>query len=1275
MTQKSPISVCVYKSAHASIFLAGCFTVALPALNAAPLEGARVSQVIQDVRLLTSNAGPRPAAVNDEVKRGTAVRTGTQSRAELTFADLTITRLGENTVFTLIEGAREVHVDSGSILLEVPPGGAAAKISSRVATAAITGGTGLFGMGPPAKFMVLEGVGTFYPVGHPELAVTLHGGEMIMLTPDGHLTHSQKFDVKTVVETSALIVDFPDLANLPLILQVIDEQQVVQSTPGASPPPSQDIIATISIAVTSNPDLSPPSPPPPPSPSPSPSPSPTGTPSKFGPPSTITSPNPYLITSGTSITTDPSITTNGVTDYGKLYRGTALDGSPTEFLFGEAPTSFDQQVLNGPQNNLPIAVFKFASLELTGDPTISVADGGATNLALVSIGGITSGGPGGILTFAGTPRVSFITQAGSITLGPEIAFSGLDHIEFYARGSGSNLTLASPISGGRVVHLFAEGNVQVNGNITVTDEFRSISGGDFLAGTGLITAANSIDVEANNDVTFNLNQFPEGANTGQDVIVDAGGNINIDTTGDQTVFSNASTISVTAANALNMTGANPTTLNLNVTSPAMFSAGPGGIQASTVAFSTTGGLDLQSGGDINVYAADIPFIGGGRTIEGSISATGAITTTGNVTSGDVTAGTSISVGAPPTALSFSGNAVLGSSSIVENGVQLEDRSAPNAVSGSADLFVVNATAGTTIDVTGQISAFGTIAAGGNITANGIDVENINAPNGVLSVGSNGITAFVVAPGGAAVQETFNVDSIISLNGIDYSGNQFDGIDGLSSGGKLTINARTITFDSEVGVGNTNFNGADAGAFSGGGPTAGGDGGIFVVNTTGDIVANPGADITATTGINPGSVNFSGAGGTVKLIASSGMVSVDDTIQVSSAEPNNTPGPHRASNSGGTILLQSNLTSGPGINIGPQAQLLSLLDANAPGPGGSITLSTMGADITIASGATIEADRGTITIDQSDPAATTPLITIDGGTLVSGTFLSTTAGDGTITFSNTSVRADIVKIGVFGSNGTLNIGGGTISANNLLQLYAPSSNGTLNFVANVTLSSGTAMNLAANTITIRPSVVVTIAGSGGPANVYTGFTSGVPNANYTGFGGNGSTSGTFAGNGANVPQPIANAPAFNPPPTSSSSNTTSTTSQPLSSANVTSSSKVNGGWGGAWQDESASGKQVSSVANKQLTTGGAINVSSSGQLLSLLNGAVRGPSGRVTIPVSNRTIQSGNSRRIKDAGQLKVSPDAEDAQRARNRTVINSAGDAADSGRAGVLQSPIKELLR
>ncbi len=108
-------------------------------VSAADLKEAQVTQVIQDVRLLPSNASPRPATVNDNVRQGTAVQTGVQSRSELTFKDQTITRLGEKTIFSAGEGARTIDLGSGQFLLYVPKNSGSAKVKTGAVTAAITG--------------------------------------------------------------------------------------------------------------------------------------------------------------------------------------------------------------------------------------------------------------------------------------------------------------------------------------------------------------------------------------------------------------------------------------------------------------------------------------------------------------------------------------------------------------------------------------------------------------------------------------------------------------------------------------------------------------------------------------------------------------------------------------------------------------------------------------------------------------------------------------------------------------------------------------------------------------------------------------------------------------------------------------------------------------------------------------------------------------------------------------------------------------------------------
>src|SRR6266481_7339755 len=108
-------------------------------VSADDLQQAKVTQVIQDVRVLASNASPRPAAVNDNVRHGTAVQTGVQSRSELTFKDQTITRLGEKTIFSVGEGSRTIDLGRGQFLLYVPKKSGGAKVKTGAATAAVTG--------------------------------------------------------------------------------------------------------------------------------------------------------------------------------------------------------------------------------------------------------------------------------------------------------------------------------------------------------------------------------------------------------------------------------------------------------------------------------------------------------------------------------------------------------------------------------------------------------------------------------------------------------------------------------------------------------------------------------------------------------------------------------------------------------------------------------------------------------------------------------------------------------------------------------------------------------------------------------------------------------------------------------------------------------------------------------------------------------------------------------------------------------------------------------
>jgi len=464
-------------SVAGSILLSVFALASLPAeANAAELRAARVTQIINDVKLLSGQAAARAAVVNDSIGAGTAVRTGVESRTELTFSDLTITRLGANTVFSFNGEARQIDLGSGAVLVQVPRNGAEAKVRTAAVTAAITGGTGLLqcNKGFPTRHLMLEGISRFFRNGHPEEAVIVHGGEMVMMTVDGRITRPTKFNAALAYKTSKLITSFPPLPNADLILAVIDEQQAelsAQNTSTSQPPKdstSLDTVSLVTAATTSTP---------------------TSAVSKFGPPTAITSPNPYVITVGTAINTDPMITTNGITNFGKIYRGAAVDG-PLATWLGSSPSAFDSVDFfdssgggfNNP-NTVPIPGFLFAALRLDGDPMVSNSSGFQT-LGLVSQGDITSSPSGTVFTFGGMQRVALVALNGSINLSG-ISFANFGQLVVYARGSGSNLALAAPINLQRV-ELRAEGNLQVNSPVTVTGTMQDSRGFKALAGNNLV---------------------------------------------------------------------------------------------------------------------------------------------------------------------------------------------------------------------------------------------------------------------------------------------------------------------------------------------------------------------------------------------------------------------------------------------------------------------------------------------------------------------------------------------------------------------------------------------------------------------------------------------------------------------------------------------------------------------------------------------------------------------------------------------------------------------
>ena len=228
-----------------AISLVAVFLGIVTVLLAAQRKQAHVTEVIRDVRLLNAQMASRAAVVNDAVNEGSAVRTGTDSRAELQFSDQTLTRLGANTVFSFGAGARTYDLGSGAILMTAPKNAGAVKISTAVATCAISGFTAILERHSNAwnKLIVLYGQGSLQINGLSGGPCHLHGGQMVVFPPKpNHYPPVLNIDLAKLLNGKLVKGFIRPLPELDLILAEIQNQQTSPPSGGLIDPTSQDTI-------------------------------------------------------------------------------------------------------------------------------------------------------------------------------------------------------------------------------------------------------------------------------------------------------------------------------------------------------------------------------------------------------------------------------------------------------------------------------------------------------------------------------------------------------------------------------------------------------------------------------------------------------------------------------------------------------------------------------------------------------------------------------------------------------------------------------------------------------------------------------------------------------------------------------------------------------------------------------------------------------------------------------------------------------------------------
>jgi hypothetical protein len=148
-------------------------------------ERAGVTKTINAVSVLPKN---KKAAVGDVITKDLALKTGGDSRAELEFPDLTITRMGANAIFRFLAGQRKIILDGGVMLFHAEQGHGGGTVEAGAVTAAVTGTDFLISntVGR-VKVICLDGKVRVFFTANPKSRVGLKPGQMVNI-PAGATT-------------------------------------------------------------------------------------------------------------------------------------------------------------------------------------------------------------------------------------------------------------------------------------------------------------------------------------------------------------------------------------------------------------------------------------------------------------------------------------------------------------------------------------------------------------------------------------------------------------------------------------------------------------------------------------------------------------------------------------------------------------------------------------------------------------------------------------------------------------------------------------------------------------------------------------------------------------------------------------------------------------------------------------------------------------------------------------------------------------------------------
>ncbi len=204
--------------------------------GATDLTQSTITEVIKDVKVnMPGTAAAAPAQISVLFKSPELLRTGAESRAELTAPDQTLTRIGANTVFSFENAGRTINLEQGSLLFHAPKGKGGGVIKSGGASAAVLGTTIIVSYSPQTGFKVIVLEGSAKVSLANGTSKIIKAGQLIIVLPgDMSFGDLQNIDLAKLVAGSRLVHGFShELPSMPLIQAAIAAQQSGQ---GGSPP-------------------------------------------------------------------------------------------------------------------------------------------------------------------------------------------------------------------------------------------------------------------------------------------------------------------------------------------------------------------------------------------------------------------------------------------------------------------------------------------------------------------------------------------------------------------------------------------------------------------------------------------------------------------------------------------------------------------------------------------------------------------------------------------------------------------------------------------------------------------------------------------------------------------------------------------------------------------------------------------------------------------------------------------------------------------------------